>query len=61
MKLTFLHVKLLIMSFIIQLREYYNLSNTERWGQGFIAAFICGGDRRSFSVAADFLASYNKC
>jgi hypothetical protein len=39
-----------------QLREY-NISNTKCWEQGFIAAFICGGDTHSFSVAADFLAS----
>jgi hypothetical protein len=61
-KLTSICVKLLIKSFFTQLREYYNLSNTKCWGQGFIAAVICGGDdQRSFPVAADFLASYSKC
>jgi len=60
-KLTFLRVKQLIASFITHSREYHNLSNTKCWGQGFIAAFIYGDDQRSFPVAAEFMASYNKC
>jgi hypothetical protein len=61
-KLTSLHVKQLITSVIILLSNYYDLNKAKCRGQGFIAAFIDGGDKRWFFVAAaDLLASNNKC